>query len=101
LLGRQGIWICTAAVEAAVHRHLQDQLWFVRDRDPELHTLILAIQDEELMHLHHAEERVSESALSRTLNAMITLATDGVIWLSTWGDSSGMARELAEARRAG
>src|ERR1700693_743415 len=31
LLGRQGIWICTAAVEAAVHRHLEDQLQFLRD----------------------------------------------------------------------
>ena len=26
LAGRQAIWICTAAVEAAVHRHLDDQL---------------------------------------------------------------------------
>src|SRR5512139_3215068 len=30
LLGRQGIWICTAAVEAAVHRHLDDQLFYLR-----------------------------------------------------------------------
>ena len=29
LLGRQGIWACTAAVEAAVHRHLDDQLHFL------------------------------------------------------------------------
>ena len=101
LLGRQGVWVCTAAVEAAVHRHLQDQLLFVRDRDPELHALILAIQDEELLHLHHAEERVNGNVLSRALNSMITMATDAVIWLSTWGDSSRMARELAEAKRAG
>ncbi len=99
LLGRQGIWFCTAAVEAAVHRHLQDQLWFVRVRDPGLHALILAIQDEELMHLHHAEERVADSVLTRTLNSVITIETDAVIWLSTWGDSSRMARELAEAKR--
>jgi ubiquinone biosynthesis monooxygenase Coq7 len=101
LLGRQGIWICTAAVEAAVHRHLEDQLLFVRKRDPELHALILAIQDEELMHLHHAEEHVAVNAFSRALNSMITMATDAVIWLSTWGDTSRMARELAEAKRAG
>ena len=29
LLGPQGIWACTAAVEAAVHRHLDDQLFFL------------------------------------------------------------------------
>src|SRR6186997_2842144 len=29
LMGRQAIWICTAAVEAAVHRHLDDQLHFL------------------------------------------------------------------------
>src|SRR4029079_12619982 len=39
LMGRQGIWICTAAVEAAVHRHLGDQLQFLSERDPELHAL--------------------------------------------------------------
>jgi len=101
LLGRQGIWICTAAVEAAVHRHLQDQLLFVRDRDPELHGLILAIQKEELMHLHHAEERLGEGKfLSSLLGALISSATDFAIWLSTWGDSSRMARELATAKQA-
>src|SRR5262245_32069740 len=26
LMGRQTLWTCTAAVEAAVHRHLDDQL---------------------------------------------------------------------------
>jgi 3-demethoxyubiquinol 3-hydroxylase len=102
LLGRQGIWICTAAVEAAVHRHLQDQLLFVRDRDPELHGLILAIQKEELMHLHYAEERLPEGkVLSPILGALISGATDFAIWLSTWGDSSQMAKELAAANQAG
>ena len=101
LLGRQGIWICTAAVEAAVHRHLQDQLLFVRDRDPELHGLILAIQKEELMHLHYAEERLLEGKfLSPILGALISGATDFAIWLSTWGDSSQMAKELAAAKQA-
>ncbi|HEU4377757.1 MAG TPA: demethoxyubiquinone hydroxylase family protein, partial [Hyphomicrobiaceae bacterium] len=31
--GRQSIWVCTAAVEAAVHRHLDDQLHFLAGRD--------------------------------------------------------------------
>ena len=96
MLGRQGIWICTAAVEAAVHRHLQDQLHFVCNRDPELHALILAIQNEELMHLNHAEEQITSKSLwSRWLGNSISWATDVAIWLSTWGDSTRMKRELA------
>ena len=96
LLGRQGIWICTAAVEPAVHRHLEDQLHFVRNRDPDLYALIIAIQNEELMHLNHAEERISTTSLwSPWLGNSISRATDVAIWLSTWGDSTRMKRELA------
>jgi ubiquinone biosynthesis monooxygenase Coq7 len=101
LLGRQGIWICTAAVEAAVHRHLEDQLLFLRRRDPDLYSLIKAIQGEELMHLSHAEERIAgKTPWSRLLTTVISRTTDAVIWLSTWGDSAVMARELAAARHA-
>ena len=99
LMGRQGIWVCTAAVESAVHRHLQDQLHFLCDRDPELRALVLAIQEEELSHLHHAEARIAvRSMWSRALGAFISWSTDVAIWLSTWGDSTRMARELAAAR---
>jgi len=99
LMGRQGIWVCTAAVESAVHRHLQDQLHFLRDRDPELRQLVLAIQEEELSHLYHAEARIAARGLwSRALGAFISWSTDVAIWLSTWGDSTRMARELAAAR---
>lgn len=98
LLGRRGIWVCTAAVEAAVHRHLDDQLYFLKDRDSDLYDLIKSIQIEELAHLHHAKERIGKaSARSQLLNALITASTDAVIWLSTWGDSTRMARELAAA----
>ena len=95
LIGRQGIWICTAAVEAAVHRHLEDQLLFLEHRDPELYALIKSIQNEELMHLSHAEERiVSKGSCSRLLSSFISKSTDLVIWLSTWGDSTRMARDI-------
>lgn len=101
LLGRQGVWICTAAVEAAVHRHLEDQLHYLRQRDPALHSLILDIQVEELQHLNHAEARIAaRTGLSRFLSAVIAKATDLAIWLSTWGDSTKMLRELAAARTA-
>src|SRR5258708_12287310 len=101
LLGRRGIWICTDAVEATVHRNLQDQLLFLRDRDPELYSLIASIQAEELMHLSHAETRIeTATSLSRLLNTFISTTTDAVIWLSTWGDSTRMAREVVVARQA-
>lgn len=99
LLGRRGIWACTAAVEATVHRHLDDQLQFLKDRDTELYQIILSIRDEELAHLQHAEERLlHSSAPLRALRGVISFATDCLIWLSTWGDSSRMARALARDR---
>jgi len=64
--------------------------------------LIFAIQKEELMHLHHAEEHLEEGKFfSPILRALISSATDLAIWLSTWGDSSRMTRELAAAKQTG
>jgi ubiquinone biosynthesis monooxygenase Coq7 len=101
LSGRQGIWICTAAVEAAVHRHLDDQLHFLADRDLELHALIQSIREEELSHLSHAEHQLEPATASRrSLRRAISSITDVLIWLSTWGDSSRMARELKSAQVA-
>ena len=98
LMGRQAIWICTAAVEAAVHRHLDDQLHFLERRDVELSAIISSIRKEELAHLRHAEDRItSTGAGRRVLHGVITGATDAVIWLSTWGDSTRMARALRAA----
>jgi ubiquinone biosynthesis monooxygenase Coq7 len=102
LMGRQGIWICTEAVEATVHRHLEDQMFFLRVRDPELHALIGGIQSEELHHLHYAQERITTRGLrARFLRSFISMATEAVIWLSTWGDSTRMATDLAAAGPAG
>lgn len=99
LTGRQGIWVCTAAVEAAVHRHLDDQLHFLAGRDAGLEQIIRSIREEELAHLHHAESRIANpGAGRRVLHRAISDATDAVIWLSTWGDSSRMARDLWRAR---
>jgi 3-demethoxyubiquinol 3-hydroxylase len=96
LMGRQGIWICTAAVEAAVHRHLEDQLFFLSGRDDELHDLIKSIQVEELSHLHHAEDNITYSGVpARFLNWIVSRSTDVAIWLSTWGDSTRMKSEMA------
>jgi ubiquinone biosynthesis monooxygenase Coq7 len=99
LLGRQGIWICTEAVEATVHRHLDEQLLFLQSRDAELHSLIAGIQQEELHHLHQATERITSRSLwVRLLRATVSTATEAVIWLSTWGESTRMARDLIVAQ---
>jgi 3-demethoxyubiquinol 3-hydroxylase len=100
LMGRETIWICTAAVEAAVHRHLDDQLAFLADRDDELRGIILSIREEELAHLHHAESQIASLGHgSRLLQRLISNVTDALIWLSTWGDSTRMLRELRRATK--
>jgi ubiquinone biosynthesis monooxygenase Coq7 len=101
LMGRNTIWVCTAAVEAAVHRHLDDQLHFLSQRDKELHGLILSIREEELSHLRHAEAHLGNpGSLQRGLRNAISAITDLLIWLSTWGDSTRMARDLRLAALA-
>ncbi|MBN9263782.1 MAG: demethoxyubiquinone hydroxylase family protein, partial [Hyphomicrobium sp.] len=95
VMGRQAIWTCTAAVEAAVHRHLDDQLHFLRDKDHELHAAILSIREEELLHLNTAEQHLGKATRIRSLlRGTISGITDVLIWLSTWGDSTRMARDL-------
>ena len=95
--GRQGIWVCTAAVESTVHRHLEDQLRFLAGKDNALHAAIVGIRSEELSHLHHAEARLKPADLwAHLLFGAICKATETAIWLSTWGDSTRMARELRE-----
>jgi ubiquinone biosynthesis monooxygenase Coq7 len=94
-MGRQAIWTCTAAVESAVHRHLDDQLHFLSDKDRELHAAILSIREEELSHLRTAEGHLDGTTTLRSaLRGVISVATDMMIWLSTWGDSTRMARDL-------
>jgi ubiquinone biosynthesis monooxygenase Coq7 len=101
LMGRQGIWICTAAVEAAVHRHLDDQLLFLVGKDSELHAAIMDIREEELAHLSHAQAQLPRpGGAARVLRAQISILTDILIWLSTWGDSARMASALRRQRPA-
>lgn len=95
LLGRNMIWICTEAVETTVHKHLIEQLHFLKDRDPTLFAAIDAIKEEELEHRDHAiEMQEGQSALARGAYSVIAALTTLMIWLSTWGDPSLMARDL-------
>jgi ubiquinone biosynthesis monooxygenase Coq7 len=100
LAGRQSIWICTAAVEATVHRHLSDQLHFLEGRDRGVKAIILDINEEELAHLHTAEGHLPEmNSVQKMLHGTITVLSDLMIWLSTWGDSTRMAKALQEATK--
>jgi ubiquinone biosynthesis monooxygenase Coq7 len=95
LLGRNMIWVCTEAVETTVHKHLTEQLHFLRDRDPTLFAAIDSIKEEELEHRDHAiEMQEGRSSLGRMAFAAISALTGLMIWLSTWGDPSLMARDL-------
>jgi 3-demethoxyubiquinol 3-hydroxylase len=96
LLGRNGVWACTAAVEEAVHRHMNDQLTYLSSRDQGLYAVIDSIKSEELSHLDHAESSLtSHGPIVQMLRRSIDATTDLLIFLSTSGDSRRMVRELA------
>jgi ubiquinone biosynthesis monooxygenase Coq7 len=100
IMGRRTIWVCTAAVEETVHRHLDEQMHFLARRDAGLHEVIASIREEELAHLTHAEQQLAAAPRSRSgrvLHQAIGVITEALIWLSTWGDSTRMARALREA----
>jgi ubiquinone biosynthesis monooxygenase Coq7 len=99
LLGPKAVWTCTEAVEAAVHEHLSAQLRYLEGRDPEFHDMIASIQAEEEGHLALAlSEKGATNAAVDLLGAVIGRSVHLVVWLSTWGDSARMSRELAKAR---
>lgn len=98
LLGRKAILVCTEAVERTVHRHLEDQLGWLGERDAEMSAAIREIQQQELGHMRFAEQAMgAPNLLTRSLRIVIVLATEGLIWLSTRGDSLRLARELGRA----
>lgn len=102
VIGRKGIWACTAAVEETVHRHLEEQLHFLAPRDPKLDGLIRSIVEEELAHLDHAERSLGEgSRFVALLRPVIARTTDALILMSTSGDSVRLARELRTTRLPG
>lgn len=98
LLGRKAILVCTEAVERTVHRHLDDQLVWLGERDVEMSAVIGEIQRQELGHMRFAEQAMgSANPLTQALRATIAMATESLIWLSTRGDSLRLARELRGA----
>ena len=95
LLGPNAVLICTEAVERTVHRHLEEQLAWLGERDIELSGAIRGIQVEELEHLRHAvEEQSAKRRWARALDGLIAGATELLIWLSTYGASARMAKTV-------
>lgn len=86
--GRTGVYVCTAAVERTVHRHLVEQTAFLDHADPPLAQIVRDILVEEDAHLAHAEERHNPNGLfAQALGALASGATEALIFLSTRGDS--------------
>lgn len=94
VMGREAILACTAAVERTVHRHLEDQLDWSATRDPDLHRTIRDIQVEELAHLDFATRQRHRDSL-KWFEHLISVLTEGLIWISTRGDSLRLARQVA------
>ena len=99
LMGRQGIWICTAAVEfgcppasrgpAEVSGRSGPGAPRPRAGDPGRGALPPASRG-------GADH--NQGLWRRVLGDFISRSTDVAIWLSTWGNSTRMSRELAAAR---
>lgn len=94
LMGRNMVMVCTEAVEDSVHRHMNDQLAFLQDQDDELKEIIESIKEEELEHLHYAQDRVKHNFFTKAIGHLISFATEVLIFLSTHGDSIRMKRDL-------
>jgi ubiquinone biosynthesis monooxygenase Coq7 len=89
MLGRNGVMICTQAVERTVHAHLNEQITWLGDADPVLLQAIIAIRDEEVGHHDNALARRScYSMAARFLDGTVALATNLLIWFSTYGVST-------------
>jgi 3-demethoxyubiquinol 3-hydroxylase len=96
-LGRNAVLTCTEAVERSVHRHLVQQLAWLADRDPALSRAIHEIQVEELGHLAFAVESKTANGWGlKALDGLVTGATEILIWLSTYGASARMARDIRQ-----
>lgn len=98
LFGRTGVYVCTAAVERTVHRHLVEQAAFLDRCDGELAALVRDILVEEDEHLAIAEARHDGARLlPRALSALVSGATEALIFVSTRGDSLRLKHAMASA----
>lgn len=98
LMGRNAIMACTAAVEATVHRHLDEQIVFLTQVNDPLADLIADIREQEIEHLEFARAHLRETPLSRLIDGFVGVATETVIWLSTQGAVTRMEQALRASK---
>jgi len=95
LFGRRGVVICTAAVERTVHKHLVEQIAYLKGRDDVLADGIRQVQVEEDAHLAFAEANHDPRApFARSLSVLVEVVTEALIWLATRGDSARLGAVL-------
>lgn len=100
-LGRNGLMVCTAAVERTVHQHLVEQIAYLDQRDPELARIIREIQVDEDAHLAFADaHHRGETVFARLLSGVVGSMTELLIFLSTRGDSLRLRHALRAAQDA-
>ena len=97
LLGRDAILTCTEAVERTVHRHMNDQILWLASRDADLADGLAAIRDQEVGHLSAAQ--AAGGRRPRWLDGTIAAATEMLVWMSTYGASARLAREVRSSCR--
>ena len=71
LMGRNMIMVCTEAVEDAVHKHMDEQINFLKSCDPLLMKDLQDIQTEELSHLKFAQDQVSHNIFTKFVSIAI------------------------------
>jgi ubiquinone biosynthesis monooxygenase Coq7 len=94
--GQTGVYVCTAAVERTVRRHLVEQIAYLDRADPPLGLLVRTILVEEDAHLAHAEAyQTANNLLAHALRVLVSAATEMLIFLSTRGDSLRLRTAMA------
>lgn len=80
--GRNAIWICTDAVESTVLHHLEWQLAFLEQHDPEAHTAVLSIVADEEEHQQFGHNHSSNRLIHRPIFFIVQRSTEFAIWVS-------------------
>lgn len=82
ILGRKAIWICTDAVETTVLHHLEWQLEFLSQHDPEAHAAVLSIVADEESHQQFGQNNGRNSFLYKPIFFIVKRSTEFAIWVS-------------------
>lgn len=83
LFGPKGIWTCTISVESTVFEHLQSQIAWTKENDPELQEAVLSIIKDEMEHRDEAFlMRGPPRIIDKVLEKIVKFSTHFAIWLS-------------------